>query len=119
MSLMSTSMIAPALGDISQDFHTRDSETNLILSIYILALAFGPLIISPLSEMFGRKWVYLGCHVWYICWNAVAPVGKIKALLIVGRFSSGLGASVALAVCTHSSLHYWYNETNISSYPVP
>jgi len=102
VSLMSTSMLAPALLDIGSDLHTADFETNLILSIYVLALAFGPLFISPLSEVFGRRKVYLLCHVWYILWNAVAPVGKTKALLIVGRFLSGLGASVALAV---SSLH--------------
>ncbi|CZT41675.1 related to multidrug resistant protein [Rhynchosporium secalis] len=98
VSLMSTSMLAPALLNIENDLHTGDSETNLILSIYVLALAFGPLFISPLSELFGRKKVYLLCHVWYILWNAVAPVGKMKALLIVGRFLSGLGASVGLAL---------------------
>jgi MFS family permease len=98
ISLMSTSMLAPALLDIETGLSTGGSETNLTLSIYVLALAFGPLFISPLSEVFGRRKVYLLCHVWYILWNAVAPVGKTKALLIVGRFLSGLGASIGLAV---------------------
>ena len=90
--------MAPALADISGDLHIGSSETNLTLSIYILALAFGPLFISPLSEMLGRKPVYIGCHAWYILWNALCPVGKSRALLIVGRFLSGLGSSVGLAV---------------------
>jgi MFS family permease len=114
VSLMTSSMIAPALGIISHDLHIGVSETNLILSIYILALAFGPLLISPLSEMFGRKWIYLGCHLWYLFWNAVAPVGKIRVLLIVARFLAGLGASVAQAVSISSKL--CCDRTDIFSY---
>lgn len=92
-------MLAPALADIEHDLQIGASESNLTLSIYILALAFGPLIISPLSELLGRKPVYLACHGWYILWNALCPVGKIRGLLVVGRFFSGLGSSVGLAVC--------------------
>ena len=29
------------------------------LSIFLLAYALGPLVLSPLSELFGRKWVSL------------------------------------------------------------
>lgn len=98
VTLMSTSMMAPALPDIGADLVMGPSETNLALSIYILALAVGPLFISPLSEMLGRKSVYLACHGWYILWNALCPVGKVRGLLIAGRFFSGLGSSVGLAV---------------------
>jgi MFS family permease len=98
VALLSASMTAPALPKISRDLKIGSTETNFTLSIYILALAFGPLIISPLSEVFGRKPVYLGCHVWFILWNSLCPVGKTSGLLITGRFFSGLGAGGAQAV---------------------
>jgi len=91
-------MMAPALDTISYDLHIGAIETNLSLAIYILALAFGPLIIAPLSEVFGRKPVYFGCHVWYILWSSLCPVAKSRAILIAGRFFSGLGAGGAQAV---------------------
>lgn len=98
VSLMSASMIAPALPQISEDLNMDLTSTSLTLSIYLLAFAFGPMLIGPMSELYGRKKVWLICHVWFILWNTLSPVGKSKGLMIVGRFMSGLGGSVGIAL---------------------
>ncbi|ROW17581.1 hypothetical protein VPNG_00758 [Cytospora leucostoma] len=55
VTLMSTSMMASALSQIGHDLGRDDSITQITFSIFILGLAFAPLPIAALSEMFGRK----------------------------------------------------------------
>jgi MFS family permease len=95
---MSTSMIAPALKQISIDLDMAPSVAQLTLSIYLLAFVFGPLLIASCSEMYGRRPAYILAHLWYIIWNTLCPVTKSKGLMIAGRFLSGWGGSVSIAV---------------------
>lgn len=95
---MSTSMIAPALSQISIDLDMKPSVMQLALSIYLLAFVFGSPLIASVSEIYGRKPAYILAHLWYIVWNTMCPVNKSKGLMIAGRFLSGLGGSVSIAV---------------------
>jgi predicted MFS family arabinose efflux permease len=95
---MSTSMIAPALHQISVDLDMEPSVMQLTLSIYLLAFVFGSPLIASFSEVYGRKPAYILAHLWYIVWNTLCPVGRSKGLMIAGRFLSGFGGSVSIAV---------------------
>jgi len=49
-------MMAPGLPQIGQHFHeTNPTIIGMSLSILLLAWVFSPLIIAPLSEMYGRE----------------------------------------------------------------
>ncbi|KAH9219212.1 major facilitator superfamily transporter [Leptodontidium sp. 2 PMI_412] len=98
VSTSSASMMAPALNEISMDLGISDTETQLTMSIYLLAFVFGPMIIGPLSELYGRKKIWIFCHAWYIAWNALAPVGKSSGMMVAGRFLSGFGGSVSISI---------------------
>lgn len=98
VTLMSTSMMASALGRISQDLGINESTTQVTFSIFVLGLAFAPFPIAPFSEMYGRKPVWLFCNAFYVLWNALCPVGRSPALMVVGRFLAGSGASVGITV---------------------
>jgi len=48
--------MAPGLPQIGQHFHeTNPTIIGMSLSILLLAWVFSPLIIAPLSEMYGRE----------------------------------------------------------------
>jgi MFS family permease len=100
--IMSASMIAPSLADIARDLHISAATAQITLSSYFLGMAFAPLLIASLSEVYGRKKVWIACNVWYIFWNAVCPAGDVAGLMIVGRIMSGMGASVGVTVSSHS-----------------
>ncbi|PMD33874.1 MFS multidrug transporter [Hyaloscypha variabilis F] len=104
---MSTSMIAPALNQISIDLDMQPSVMQLTLSIYLLAFVFGSPIIASLSEVYGRKPAYILAHVWYILWNTLCPINKSKGLVIAGRFLSGFGGSVSIALAGPSVADIW------------
>jgi len=49
-------MMAPGLPQIGQHFHeTNPTIIGMSLSILLLAWVFSPLIIAPLSEVYGRE----------------------------------------------------------------
>jgi len=54
-------MMAPGLPQIGQHFNeTSSTIIAMSLSILLLAWVFSPLVIAPLSEMYGRE--YMSCQ---------------------------------------------------------
>ncbi|OHX00746.1 MFS multidrug transporter, partial [Colletotrichum incanum] len=98
VTLMSTSMMAAALGRISHDMGINESTTQITFSIFVLGLAFAPFPIASFSEMYGRKLVWLFCNAFYVLWNALCPVGRLPVMMVVGRFMAGSGASVGITL---------------------
>ncbi|KAI1384940.1 MFS general substrate transporter [Hypoxylon trugodes] len=98
VTLMSSTMMAPALPAISQDLHTDDARTQLTLSIFVLSFAFGPMALAPMTEVFGRKPVWLSSCCFYILWNTVSGFSQTNEVMIASRFFAGLGGSVQYAI---------------------
>lgn len=98
ITLMSASMMAAALPQIGHDLHLSDSATQITFSIYILGLAFAPFLIAALSEMYGRRPIWIASNFFYIFWNAFCPVGPSAGLMTVSRFLAGSGASCGITV---------------------
>ncbi|KAL4960050.1 uncharacterized protein BDV14DRAFT_193269 [Aspergillus stella-maris] len=99
ISPVSSSMVAPALSTLAKDLNITDAvESQLALSIFVLAYAFGPLILGPLSEIYGRVIVLQLANLLYLVFNIACGVSQTKTQMIVCRFFSGLGGSAPLAV---------------------
>lgn len=115
---MSGSMLAPALETMSKDLGTNPEETQVFLSIFILAFAFGPMVLSPLAEVFGRRPVWILASCFYILWNTVAGFSKSSALLIASRVLSGLGASAEFAITNPVLSDLWRPEQRGTSFAI-
>ncbi|RFU29474.1 hypothetical protein B7463_g6870, partial [Scytalidium lignicola] len=99
ISPVSSSMVAPALNSIGKELHiTADIELSLTLSVFVLAYAIGPLLVGPLSEMYGRTIVLQLSNLMYFFFNLACALAKTKGQLIAFRFLSGLGGSAPLAI---------------------
>ncbi|KAI0375173.1 MFS polyamine transporter [Pilatotrama ljubarskyi] len=95
---MASSMVAPAASQIAQAFSIRHGfESNLTISIFVLAYAFGPLILGPLSEIFGRRVVLQCANAFFFVWNLACGFAQTEAQLMVFRFLSGFGGSAPLS----------------------
>jgi len=92
-------MVAPALNKIGQDLGINsDIEKSLVLSIFVLAYAIGPLFLGPLSELYGRVIVLQLSNLFFLAFNIGCAFAKTKSQLIAFRFLSGLGGSAPLAL---------------------
>ncbi|KAK8090873.1 MFS general substrate transporter [Apiospora phragmitis] len=99
MSPLSSSLVAPSLGVIGDELGIPPgTQQALVLSIFILAYAIGPLVWGPLSELFGRIVVLQTTNILYLCFNLGCGLARTKAQLIVFRLLAGLGGSAPLAI---------------------
>ncbi|KAI1259295.1 MFS general substrate transporter [Xylariaceae sp. FL1019] len=93
VTLIGASVTAPALDKIADDTGLDPETAQISFSIYFLGLAFGPFVIAAISEMNGRRNIWIVSNIWFILWNTLCPVGHNKGLLIAGRFLAATGAS--------------------------
>ena len=92
-------MVAPAIPAISQQFGiTNNVEQQLVLSIFILAYAVGPLCLGPLSEIYGRVPVLQLSNLIYLVFNTACGAAQNKGEMIAFRFLAGIGGSAPLAL---------------------
>ena len=97
VSILLSSIAAPALQDISEDLNMDAVEGQMALSAYVLGLAFAPLILGPVSEIVGRVRVTHITNAWFLVWTVVTGVARNKAAMIAARYMSGMGASLVYA----------------------
>ena len=99
MSPVASSILAPSLQSIGEDLNIEsDSEKSLCLSIFVLGFALGPLILAPLSEIYGRAIILQSSNLLFIIFNCACGFAKSKEQLIMFRFLAGLGGSSPLAL---------------------
>lgn len=101
VSPMSSSMLTPAISEISSEFNiTNPTVSSMLASIQILAWAVGPLLIAPLSEFdyIGRKPI-LDLSIWFsFFFNLACGFSQNTAQMLIFRFICGLFGSSPLNV---------------------
>lgn len=89
-----SSVYASGIEDIKQRFNVSGDVATLGLSLFVLGFALGPLIWAPLSEMYGRKSIYVVSFTAYTAFSvAAACAPNIAALLVLRFFASAFGSS--------------------------
>lgn len=96
--IMVSTIMAPALPTVAIELHMSHIESVMALSIYLLATAFGPLVIVPLSEVYGTEHILHVSNVWFFVWNIVCGFAMTKEVLIAARFLARFGASSIYAL---------------------
>lgn len=92
-------MVSPAMTDIARDLKiTTEIESEMTMSIFVLAYAVGPLFLGPLSEIYGRSIVLQSANMVYLVFNIACSVARNKGEMIAFRFLAGLGGSAPLSV---------------------
>ncbi|VUC27324.1 unnamed protein product [Clonostachys rosea] len=59
------------------------------VSLYVLGFALGPLLWAPLSEIFGRQYVFIGSYLAFVVFCAATTADYNVASLLVFRFFAG------------------------------
>jgi len=80
------------------EFHTSREIATLGLSLFVAGLGLGPMVLSPLSEFYGRRPIYIYSFLFFLIWLIPCAVAPNIATMLVGRFLSGLSGSAFLSV---------------------
>ncbi|KAI1474261.1 caffeine resistance protein [Daldinia eschscholtzii] len=113
--IMVSTIMAPALSTIANELNMSSTESAMSLSIYLLATVFGPPIIGPLSEIYGRQVILHTSNVWFLVWNIVCGFAPTKGTLIAARFLAGFGASAIYSLAGGVLGDVWRPEQRGSS----
>ena len=96
---LASSMFAPGIPDVMSEFKSTNTQlASFVVSVYVLGYAFGPLIIAPLSELYGRLPVYHVCNVMFVMFTVACAVASNLNMLIGFRFLEGTFGSAPLTI---------------------
>ncbi|KAJ9106673.1 hypothetical protein QFC19_003173 [Naganishia cerealis] len=96
--------------EISQRFHVSQELAIAGLTFYLLGLAIGPAVAAPLSELLGRRWIYLLSLPPSILFNMGVGLSQNIESILVLRFFTGLVVSPAMAVAGGTISDIWAND---------
>ncbi|TKA80325.1 hypothetical protein B0A55_02220 [Friedmanniomyces simplex] len=85
------------LNSISQELHVSVEAAGLVVTLFLLGYCFGPLLWAPLSEFFGRRYIFYATFILYFAFNFLCAFTPNFGGLLVGRFLTGTFASAALS----------------------
>jgi len=91
LSPFASTIFAPSLHLVMADFNITDTTTGALqVSIFLFALALGPLFLAPLSERYGRGVVLHGGNVVFVGFSVGGGfAGTVSTMLIGGAVSDG------------------------------
>jgi multidrug resistance protein len=96
---MSSSICAPGTPLTLTEFHTSSNTIgSLMISIFVLGYAIGPLFLAPLSEMYGRVPVVTISSVFFNAFMLGCSFAPSMPSLIVMRFLAGVGGSAVMTI---------------------
>lgn len=96
---MASTIFAPGVPQALSNFQSNNStEGSLLISIYLIGLAVGPLFLSPLSELYGRSIVFHVANVVFLVASILCAVSVSLPMLIVFRLVMGLACVIPVTL---------------------
>ncbi|KAI2639951.1 major facilitator superfamily domain-containing protein [Hypomontagnella submonticulosa] len=96
---LSSSTVGPALPLLAEDLgETREHVVALVVSIFVLGFAFGPLVLAPLSELYGRRPIYNISNIVSLACSIGCALAPNMASLVVFRFVAGCFGAAPMTV---------------------
>ncbi|TBU45176.1 MFS general substrate transporter [Dichomitus squalens] len=96
--------------DIESEFHVGEVVTALSVSLMVVGFGIGPLAWSPLSELYGRRPIWIIPSLIYVIFNIPCAVAKNIQTLLICRFFCGLFASAPLTLAGGTISDVWDNN---------
>lgn len=102
--------MVPATSALMAEFDVSQTEALLSDTLYMMGLAFGPMVMAPLSEFVGRRWLYLVTSSSIVAFAGGAGAARNFATLLVCRFLCGFLGSAGVAIGAGTLLDVWGTE---------
>lgn len=98
MAPFASTVFASGVEEMDLEFgNTNSILTSLTVSVFVLGFAVGPLFLSPLSEIYGRRPVLAAGNAFFCLWQIGCALAPNINTLIAFRFLAGVGGSGCLS----------------------
>ncbi|EEP81636.1 predicted protein [Uncinocarpus reesii 1704] len=103
LSPIASTISSAGASEILAHFHSTNlSLAAFVTTVFLLGYTFGPIVIAPLSEIYGRAILYKICMVLFIVFNVACAVANSLGSLIVFRLLAGIMGSCPVTLGTGS-----------------
>ena len=92
---------------VQSEFTTSTVLSLLPFTLYVYGLAFGPAVAAPLSETFGRRFIYVCMTLIALLFILGASFAHNLAALAICRLLAGIMISAPLAVGAGTMMDMW------------
>ncbi|KAK4499740.1 hypothetical protein PRZ48_007926 [Zasmidium cellare] len=83
--------------NLSESLHVSEEAGRLVVTLFLMGYVAGPLLWAPLSELYGRRWIFYSTFICYFAFNFLCAFTPNFAGLLVGRFLTGTFVSAAIS----------------------
>jgi MFS family permease len=95
ITAFNTAVFEPAVPQIAEEFGVSEEIATLGTTLNLLATGLFPLLLAPLSEVYGRKWTVTAPAFIAACFAFACGSSKdLQSILITRFFQGGFGAGV-------------------------
>ncbi|KAI1497293.1 membrane transporter [Biscogniauxia marginata] len=98
MVAIASSGFSQGTDDIIKEFHVGQTVALLLTSLFVLGFAVGALILSPLSEVYGRRGLYVWTFAAFVLCSGATGLSPSIAAVLVFRLLAGITGSYTHAV---------------------
>ncbi|THH32024.1 hypothetical protein EUX98_g2163 [Antrodiella citrinella] len=94
LSPVCSTLVAVGSSDVDREFHVSNSSVSALpVALFVVGLGVGPLYLAPLSEMYGRRIVYIISLAMFCLFNLGGALVHNEVGFIILRLLAGLAGS--------------------------
>ena len=97
MSTLSAGIVNIALPTMSQQFNVSLENIQLVVSLYLLVLTCLLPVFGKLSDVYSRKWMYLGGFITFGVGALFGALANSLTTMLLARSVQGIGSSAMMA----------------------
>ena len=97
MSTLSAGIVNIALPTMSAQFQVDLDHIQLVVSMYLLVLTCLLPVFGKLSDLYSRKWMYLGGFIVFGVGALIGALSKSLGMMLLARAVQGIGSSAMMA----------------------
>ncbi|KAH9928079.1 MFS general substrate transporter [Fomitopsis serialis] len=105
-----SAVVTGDFADIQNEFHVGEVVVALSVSLMVCGFGIGPLAWSPMSELFGRQYLWIFPNIVYVIFNIPCALAPNIQTLLICRFFCGIFASAPLTLAGGTISDIWDNN---------
>ncbi|KAK8033905.1 MFS multidrug transporter [Apiospora marii] len=111
VSPTAAAMVVPAMPALARDLHiTSEAILQLTMTLFVLGWTSGPLVMGPLSEVFGRAPILHLGSLGFITFNLLCAFVRDARVFLLLRLASGICGSGPTALGTGVLSDLWESD---------
>ncbi|KAF4483457.1 mfs-multidrug-resistance transporter [Fusarium agapanthi] len=102
-----SSIFSGSIDSVMEEFGASEVAASLTTTMFLLGFCAGPFVFTPLSEFYGRRWIFYITFLAYMACNFLCAFPANFGSLLVGRFLAGIFISAPLSTTPGVLVDLW------------